>query len=97
KNDYNALRAELDKAIAVKQRLQNDSSELTQKLCRAEQALLANQSKENDLRRNFEEMKKEKNLLCCQSDQKSREIHQLEEELKTAKQFLKESQNYAEE
>ncbi|XP_030413387.1 centromere protein F isoform X2 [Gopherus evgoodei] len=97
KNDYNAVRAELDKAVAVKQHLENDSSELKQKLCRAEQALLANQSKENDLRRNFEEMKKEKNLLCCQSDQKSREIHQLEEELKTAKQFLKETQNYAEE
>ncbi|XP_044867545.1 centromere protein F [Mauremys mutica] len=97
KNDYNALRAELDKAVAVKHRLENDSSELTQKLCRAEQALLANQSKENDFRRNFEEIKKEKNLLRCQSDQKSREIHQLEEELKTAKQFLKETQNYAEE
>ncbi|XP_037751653.1 centromere protein F isoform X1 [Chelonia mydas] len=97
KNDNNALRAELDKAIAVKQRLENNSSELSQKLCRAEQALLANQSKENDMRRNFEEMKKEKNLLRCQSDQKSREIHQLEEQLKTAKQFLKESQNYAEE
>ncbi|XP_039378922.1 centromere protein F-like [Mauremys reevesii] len=39
----------------------------------------------------------EKNLLRCQSDQKSQEIHQLQEELKTAKQFLKETQNYAEE
>ncbi|XP_039388987.1 centromere protein F-like isoform X2 [Mauremys reevesii] len=38
----------------------------------------------------------EKNLLRCQSDQKSQEIHQLQE-LKTAKQFLKETQNYAEE
>ncbi|XP_067421069.1 centromere protein F isoform X2 [Emydura macquarii macquarii] len=94
KNDYSALRAEFDKAIAVKQRLENEFSELTQKLCRAEQVLLA---KENDLRRNFEEIKKEKHLLSCQSDKKSQEIRLLEEELKTAKQFLKESQNYAEE
>ncbi|XP_019371994.1 PREDICTED: centromere protein F isoform X1 [Gavialis gangeticus] len=97
KNDYNALRAELDKVTAAKQLLERDCSELTQKLSRAEQALLATQSKENELRKNFEEVKKEKNFLNCQFDQKLREIHQLEEELKTAKQFLKQSQNFAEE
>lgn len=40
--------------IAVKQRLERDTSDLTQKLCRAEQALLAAQAKETDLTRNFE-------------------------------------------
>ncbi|XP_006260426.3 centromere protein F [Alligator mississippiensis] len=97
KNDYNALQAELDKVTAAKQLLEHDFSELTQKLSRAEQALLATQSKENELRKNFEEVKKEKKILNCQFDQKLREIHQLEEELKTAKQFLKQSQNFAEE
>ncbi|XP_032627146.1 centromere protein F-like isoform X2 [Chelonoidis abingdonii] len=40
---------------------------------------------------------KEKNLLHCQSAQKSEKIHLLEVELKTARHFLKETQNYAEE
>lgn len=40
--------------IAVKQRLERDTSDLTQKLCRAEQALLAAQAKETDLTRYFE-------------------------------------------
>ncbi|XP_053877672.1 centromere protein F-like [Malaclemys terrapin pileata] len=43
------------------------------------------------------EMKKEKNLLCCQSDEKSRKIHQLEEALKIAQHLLKETQKSAEE
>ncbi|XP_053877925.1 centromere protein F-like [Malaclemys terrapin pileata] len=42
-------------------------------------------------------MKKEKNLLCCQSDEKSRKIHQLEEALKIAQHLLKETQKSAEE
>lgn len=40
--------------MAVKQRLEHDTSDLTQKLCRAEQALLAAQAKETDLTRTFE-------------------------------------------
>lgn len=40
--------------MAAKQRLERDSSDLTQKLCRAEQALLAAQAKESDLTRSFE-------------------------------------------
>ncbi|XP_044856663.1 centromere protein F-like [Mauremys mutica] len=39
----------------------------------------------------------EKNLLCLQSEQQLQKIQQLEAELKTARDFLKESQNYAEE
>ncbi|KGL74038.1 Centromere protein F, partial [Tinamus guttatus] len=97
KNEFSALRAELDKVMAVKQRLERDTSDLTQKLCRAEQALLATQAKDTDLTRSFEELKKEKNLLDCQFEKKLREIHQLEEELKTTKQSLKQSQIFAEE
>lgn len=39
---------------AVKQRLEHNTSDLTQKLCRAEQALTVAQAKEADLTRNFE-------------------------------------------
>ncbi|OXB65324.1 hypothetical protein ASZ78_002516 [Callipepla squamata] len=97
KNDYNALQAEFDKVMAVKQRLERDTSDLTQKLCGAEKALLAAQAKETDFTRNLEEVKKEKNLLDAQYEKKLREIHRLEEELETAKQSLKQSQNFAEE
>ncbi|XP_009892627.1 PREDICTED: centromere protein F [Charadrius vociferus] len=97
KNDFNALQAEFDKVVAVKQRLEHDASDLTQKLCRAEQALLAALAKETDLTRSFEEVKQEKNLLHCQLEKKLQEIHQLEEELNTIKQSLKQNQNFAEE
>ncbi|KAM7117618.1 centromere protein F isoform 1-T2 [Ciconia maguari] len=97
KNDFNALQAEFDKVTAVKQCLEHDTSDLTQKLCRAEQALLAARAKETDLTRSFEEVKQEKNLLDCQLEKKLQEIHQLEEELNTIKQSLKQSQNFAEE
>ncbi|XP_009644485.1 centromere protein F [Egretta garzetta] len=97
KNDFNALQAEFDKVMAVKQRLEHDTSDLTQKLYRAEQALLAAQAKETDLTRSFEEVKQEKNLLDCQLEKKLQEIHQLEEELNMIKQSLKQSQNFAEE
>ncbi|NXI74638.1 CENPF protein, partial [Anseranas semipalmata] len=97
KNDFNTLRSEFDKIMAVKQHLERDTSDLTQKLCRAEQALLAAQAKETDLTRNFEEVKREKNLLDLQLEKKLREIHQLEGELETVKQSLKQSQNFAEE
>ncbi|KAM6323946.1 centromere protein F [Aegotheles albertisi] len=97
KNDFNVLQAEFDKVMAVKQRLEHDTSDLTQKLCRAEQALLAAEAKEADLIRSFEEVKQEKNLIDCQLEKKVQEIHQLEEELNTIKQSLKQSQNFAEE
>ncbi|XP_009947335.1 PREDICTED: centromere protein F [Leptosomus discolor] len=97
KNDFNALQAEFDKVTAVKQRLEHDTGDLTQKLRRAEQALLAAQAKETDLTRSFEEVKHEKNLLYCQLEKKLQEIHELEEELDTIKQSLKQSQNFAEE
>ncbi|XP_053795281.1 centromere protein F [Vidua chalybeata] len=97
KNDFNALQAEFDKVMAAKQRLEHDTSDLTHKLCRAEQALSAAQAKEADLTRSFQEVKQEKNLLNCQLEKKSQEIHQLEEELNMIKQSLKLSQNFAEE
>ncbi|XP_075003180.1 centromere protein F [Calonectris borealis] len=97
KNDFNALQAEFDKVMAVKQRLEHDTSDLTQKLCRAEQALLAARAKETDFTRNLEEVKQQKNLLDCQLEKKLQEIHQLEKELNTIKQSLKQSQSFAEE
>ncbi|XP_030124975.4 centromere protein F isoform X1 [Taeniopygia guttata] len=97
KNDFNALQAEFDKVMAAKQRLEHDTSDLTHKLCRAEQTLSAAQAKEADLTRSFQEVKQEKNLLNCQLEKKSKEIHQLEEELDVIKQSLKQSQNFAEE
>ncbi|XP_027497449.1 centromere protein F [Corapipo altera] len=97
KNDFNILQAEFDKVMAVKQHLEHDTSDLTQKLCRAEQTLLAAQAKETDLTKSFEEVKQEKNRLNCQLEKKLQEIHQLEEELNTIKQSLKQSQNFAEE
>ncbi|KFZ61503.1 Centromere protein F, partial [Antrostomus carolinensis] len=97
KNDFNTLQAEFDKVMSVKQRLEHDTSDLTQKLCRAEQALVAAQAKETDLTRSFQEVKEEKNLLDCQLEKKLQEIHQLEVELNTIKQSLKQSQNFAEE
>ncbi|XP_065535493.1 centromere protein F isoform X2 [Lathamus discolor] len=97
KNDFNALQAEFDKVMAVNQHLECNTSDLTQKLCRAEQALLAAQTKETDLTRSFEEVKQEKNLLDCQLGKKLQEIHQLEEELKMINQSLKQSQSVAEE
>uniref|UniRef100_A0A8C9MR96 Centromere protein F n=1 Tax=Serinus canaria TaxID=9135 RepID=A0A8C9MR96_SERCA len=97
KNDFNVLQAEFDKVMAAKQRLEHDTGDLTQKLCRAEQTLSAAQAKEADLTRSFQEVKQEKNLLNCQLEKKSREIHQLEEELSVIKQSLKQSQNFAEE
>ncbi|KAJ7407019.1 centromere protein F [Willisornis vidua] len=83
--------------VAVKQLLERDTSDLTQKLSRAEQALLAAQAKETDLTKSFEEVKQEKNLLDCQLKKKLQEVHQLEEELNTVKQSLKQSQNFVEE
>nr|XP_009490001.1 PREDICTED: centromere protein F [Pelecanus crispus] len=97
KNDFNALQAEFDKVIAVKQRLERDTSDLTQKLCRTEQALLAARAKETDLTRSFEEVKQEKNLLDCHLEKKLQEIRELEEERDMIKQSLRQSQNFAEE
>ncbi|XP_041282612.1 centromere protein F [Onychostruthus taczanowskii] len=97
KNDFNVLQAEFDKVMVTKQRLEHDTGDLTQKLCRAEQTLSAAQAKEADLTRSFQEVKQEKNLLNCQLEKKSREIQQLEEELNMIKQSLKQTQNFAEE
>ncbi|XP_074898755.1 centromere protein F isoform X3 [Buteo buteo] len=92
-----AKEKEYQQVMAVKQRLEHDTSDLTQKLCKAEQALLAAGTKETDLTRSFEEVKQAKNLLDCKLEKKLQEIHQLEEELNTIKQSLKQSQNFAEE
>ncbi|XP_044841075.1 centromere protein F-like [Mauremys mutica] len=49
------------------------------------------------LRAELDKEREEKNLLRFQSEQQLQKIQQLEAELKTARDFLKESQNYAEE
>ncbi|PKU48918.1 centromere protein f [Limosa lapponica baueri] len=97
KNYFNALQAEFHKVMTAKQHLERNTSDLTQKLCRAEQVLLAAQAKETDLTRSFEEVKQEKNLIDCQLEKKLQEIHQLEEELNTIRQSLKQCPNFAEE
>ncbi|XP_050807056.1 centromere protein F-like [Gopherus flavomarginatus] len=55
------------------------------------------QQANNTLQAELDKEMKEKSLLSFQSAQKSEKIHLLEEELKTVRHFLKETQNYAEE
>ncbi|XP_045154131.1 centromere protein F [Echinops telfairi] len=97
KNTHNILQAELDKVTSGKQQLEKKLEEFNQKFCRTEQAFLACQMKENELRRSSEEMKKESNLLKNQSEQRAREVCHLEDELKKTKQNLNQSQKFAEE
>ncbi|XP_068922156.1 centromere protein F isoform X2 [Petaurus breviceps papuanus] len=93
----NILQAELDKVVAVKQKLERNSDDFKQKLFRAEQALQTSQTKENELRRTMEEMTQEKQLFSHQLDKRTREVCQLEEELKKTKNCLKQNQNLVEE
>ncbi|ELR52413.1 Centromere protein F [Bos mutus] len=97
KNTYNILQAELDKVTSVKQQIEKKLEEFKQNFSKSEQALQASQTKENELRRSSEEMKRENSLLKSQSEQRAREVCHLEEELKKAKQCLSQSQNFAEE
>ncbi|XP_068842395.1 centromere protein F isoform X2 [Capricornis sumatraensis] len=97
KNTYNILQAELDKVTSVKHQVDKKLEEFKQNLSKTEQALQASQTKENELRRSSEEMKRENSLLKSQSEQRAREVCHLEEELKKAKQCLSQSQNFAEE
>nr|XP_033792569.1 centromere protein F isoform X2 [Geotrypetes seraphini] len=97
KNDYNVLKSECDKVSASKITLEKEVDELEQRLRGTELALQASQSRENDLKKNTEDIKKERNALNCQYDQKLREMSQLEEELKKTIQLLKEKQRFSEE
>lgn len=97
KNTHNVLQAELDKVTSVKHQLEKNLEEFKQKFCRAEHALQASQTKENELRRSSEEMKKENSCLKSQTEQSAREVCHLQEELKKAKQCLSQSQSFAEE
>ncbi|XP_039384654.1 centromere protein F-like isoform X2 [Mauremys reevesii] len=87
-----ALRAELDKAIAVKHRLENNSSELNTEAVQSRTGFTSKPVKGTGIinNLNWKSEMEEKNLLRCQSDQNLKKS-------KTAKQFLKETQNYAEE
>ncbi|XP_023388998.1 centromere protein F isoform X1 [Pteropus vampyrus] len=97
KNTHNVLQAELDKVTSVKYQLEKKLEEFKQKFCRSEQALQASQTKEEELRRSSEEMKKENGFLKSQSEQSAREVCHLQEELKKTKQCLSQSQNSVEE
>nr|KAF6396392.1 centromere protein F [Rousettus aegyptiacus] len=97
KNMHNVLQAELDKVTSVKQQLEKKVDEFKQKFCRTEQALQATQTKEEELRRSSEEMKKENGFLKSQSEQSAREVCHLQEELKKTRQCLSQSQNSVEE
>ncbi|XP_061481193.1 centromere protein F [Rhineura floridana] len=96
RNDYHLLQAELEKTLSAKQQLERNANDFTQKLSRADQAIQAMQLKENELKRNCEEAKKQNNLLSCQSAQQLQEICPLKEELCVAKQLLQQSQTFAE-
>ncbi|KAM5295312.1 LOW QUALITY PROTEIN: centromere protein F-like [Glossophaga mutica] len=97
KNARNILQAELDKVTSGKHQVERELEELKQHLGQTQQALQASQTKENELRRNSEEMKKENSFLKSQSEQSAREVCHLQEELKKTKQCLSQSQNLAEE
>ncbi|KAM5202849.1 centromere protein F isoform 1-T2 [Hipposideros larvatus] len=97
KNTHNILQAELDKVTTVKHQLEKNLEALKQKFCRTEHALQASETKENELRRSSEEMKKENSCLKSQTEQSAREVCHLQEELKKAKQCLSQSQSFAEE
>ncbi|KAK1170664.1 centromere protein F [Acipenser oxyrinchus oxyrinchus] len=96
KNEYNALQSEIDKVTAQRHRLEKDVDDMKQKLCRSEQTLQASQTKENDWRKRFEEMQKEKNCLTSQFDHSIMRQNHLEEDLKTAKQNLLQSHSLSE-
>ncbi|XP_041108642.1 centromere protein F [Polyodon spathula] len=96
KNEYNALQSEIDKVTAQRHRLEKDVDDMKQKLFRSEQTLQASQTKENDWRKRFEEMQKEKNCLTSQFDHSLMRMNQLEEDLKTAKQNLLQSHSLSE-
>ncbi|KAM4861109.1 centromere protein F isoform 2-T2 [Thomomys bottae] len=97
KNTLNVLQAELDKVTSAKLQLERNLEEFKQKYNRTEQALQAHQTTEDELRKSNEEMKKENGLLRSQSEQRTREVCHLEEELSKVKLCLNQSQNCAEE
>lgn len=97
KHSLSVLQLELEKVTSVKQQLERSLEEIRHKFSRAEQALEASQITENELRRSSEEMKKENSLIRSQSEQRTREVCHLEEELGKVKACLSQSQNFAEE
>lgn len=97
KHSLSVLQLELEKVTSVKQQLERTLEEIRHKFSRAEQALQASQLTENELRRSSEEMKKENSLIRSQSEQRTREVCHLEEELGKVKVCLSQSQNFAEE
>ncbi|XP_029394655.1 centromere protein F [Mus pahari] len=97
KHLLSVLQLELEKVTSAKQQLERNLEEIRLKLSRAEQALQASQVTEDELRRSSEEMKKENSLIRSQSEQRTREVCHLEEELAKVKVSLSKSQNFAEE
>nr|XP_056709048.1 centromere protein F [Euleptes europaea] len=97
KNNYSLLQMDLEKIRLEKERLEKNASDFTLKWNVVNQTMETMQLKENELRRNLEEVKKQNGLLSSQSGQQSQEICKLKEDLCMAKQLLQQSQGLAEE
>ncbi|XP_043917247.1 centromere protein F [Protopterus annectens] len=97
KRDNCVLQSEIDKVTAQKQQLDREMDNMKHNLYRTEQSLQTSQAKESDLKKSLEEMVKERSTLSSQGDHFSKQVLELKEELKTAKENLKSSQNLVEE
>ncbi|XP_025025342.1 centromere protein F [Python bivittatus] len=85
-----------DKDKEHQEQLEKNAKDCTEKLSQLEQAMQTMQWKENELKENYEEVKKQNSLLSCQSAEQLQEISHLKEELCSTKLFLQQSQHIAE-
>nr|DBA27257.1 TPA: hypothetical protein GDO54_011421 [Pyxicephalus adspersus] len=92
KNEFNAIQAELDRAVHAKKVLEGEVEELKQKLFKAEQTLQTSENQTIQLKKNLEEAKSQQNAVRCQLDQKTKETSKLEEEMNIANQTIRQNQ-----
>ncbi|XP_071996233.1 centromere protein F [Engystomops pustulosus] len=97
KNEYNALRSELDRVTHGKKVLENEVEDIKQKLSRAEQAVTTAQGHVTDLKKELEEARSQQNTIRSQLDHKTRETAKLEEEFRTTNQTLRQNQVFIDE
>ncbi|XP_042301311.1 LOW QUALITY PROTEIN: centromere protein F [Sceloporus undulatus] len=96
KDNYNLLKAELEKTCSAKQELQKKANDLTEKLSQANQTMQTIKLEGNELKNMCEEVKKQNSLISCQAAQQLQEICQLKDELCVTKQLLQQSQHVSE-
>ncbi|XP_062911851.1 centromere protein F isoform X1 [Mobula hypostoma] len=96
KKDYNVLQLDVDKLTAGKQKLEKEMDEIKQQLRQSDQIQKANQSKENDLKKNLEDVQEERDGLRNQLQQNFTQIHKLENELQKTKQEFSRASTYSE-